>query len=125
MTEHTKGGINNKLVSKYISGYSGEVKSNLLKIRGLIADLVPEADEEMSYGIPTFNLNGKHMVHYAAFKNNIGFYPTPSGIEAFKDRLDKYKWSKGSVQFPFDKPIPYDLIKEMTLFREKEIKKVN
>jgi uncharacterized protein YdhG (YjbR/CyaY superfamily) len=70
--------------------------------------------------MPTFRLNSKNLVHFAAFKNHIGFYPVPSGIEAFKFELSRYKQGKGSVQFPFDKPVPYELVKKIVMFRVAE-----
>jgi len=73
----------------------------------------------MSYGIPTFYLNG-NLVHFAGFSSHIGFYPTPSGINAFKDELSTYKWARGSVQFPIDEPLPLDLISRMVKFRVQE-----
>ncbi len=82
------------------------------KIRKNIKDLVPEAVETISYEMPTFKLKGKNFVHFAAFKNHIGFYPTPRGISNFEEELSKYKHAKGSAQFPLDQPIPYDLIKK-------------
>jgi uncharacterized protein YdhG (YjbR/CyaY superfamily) len=81
---------------------------------------VPEAVEAISYQMPTFKLNGKNLVHFAAWKNHIGFYPVPSGIEAFKKELSPYKQGRGSVQFPIDKPIPYDLVKRIIEHRAKE-----
>ena len=84
-----------------------------------IREAAPEAREAISYRMPTFKLNG-NLVHFAAFKNHIGFYPTPSGIEQFKKELSLYKWAKGSVQFPLDKPIPFDLVKKIVIFRVKE-----
>ncbi|NWF63661.1 MAG: DUF1801 domain-containing protein, partial [Chloroflexi bacterium] len=80
------------------------------------------AEEAMSYGIPTFKLNGKNLVHFSAFKEHIGFYPTPSGIEKFKKELSAYEWAKGSVKFPLGKPIPYALIGKIVQFRVKEVK---
>jgi uncharacterized protein YdhG (YjbR/CyaY superfamily) len=87
-----------------------------------IREAAPEAVDAISYQIPTFKLNG-NLVHFAAFKNHIGFYPTPSGIEAFKKELSLYKGAKGSVQFPIDKPVPYDLVRKIVLFRVKENQK--
>ena len=89
-------------------------------MRHTIKKAAPEAVEAISYQIPTFKLNGKNLVHFAAFKNHIGFYPTSSGIEAFKEELSLYKGAKGSVQFPIKEPIPYDLVKKMVIFRVKE-----
>lgn len=85
----------------------------------LISETAPDATEAMTYGIPTFKLNG-NLVHFAAFKNLIGFYPTPSGIEAFKEAFTEYKVSTGTVQFPLNKPIPFDLIIEVVKFRVNE-----
>ena len=89
-------------------------------MRQTIKKAAPEAVEAISYQMPTFKLNGKNLVYFAAFKNHIGFYPIPSGIEAFKKELSSYKQGKGSVQFPIEKPIPYDLVKEIVIFRMKE-----
>ena len=75
----------------------------------------------MSYGIPTFKLNGKNLVHFSAFKEHIGFYPTPTGIEKFKKELSGYEGAKGSVKFPLNKPIPYALITKIVQFRVKEV----
>ena len=84
-----------------------------------MADFSEIRTEAISYQIPTFKLDG-NLVHFAAFKNHIGFYPTSSGIAAFEKDLSKYKTSKGTVQFPLDKPIPYDLVRKIVLFRVKE-----
>ena len=94
-------------------------------MRQTIRKAAPEAEEAIAYHMPTFKLNGKNLVHFAAFKNHIGFYPTPSGIEAFIKELSSYKGAKGSVQFPLDKPIPYDLVKKIVIFRVKENRKKN
>ncbi|HEX2393989.1 MAG TPA: DUF1801 domain-containing protein [Bacteroidales bacterium] len=107
-------------VDNYISGFSPDIQKILKEIRKIIRNAAPEAKEMMNYGIPTFKM-GENLVHFAGFKNHIGFYPTPSGIMAFKKELSVYKSSKGSVQFPLDKPIPYDLIKNITEFRVKEL----
>ena len=85
----------------------------------MVREAAPDAIEKISYQMPTFYLNG-NLVHFAAFKNHIGFYPTPSGISTFDDELDPYKRAKGSVRFPLDKPIPYDLIEKIVRFRVKE-----
>jgi uncharacterized protein YdhG (YjbR/CyaY superfamily) len=111
------------VIEKYIAEYPQEVQITLRKITEIIKKEAPDAEEAIVYGIPTFKLQGKNLVHFAAFKSHIGFYPTPSGIEAFKHELSAYKGAKGSVQFPLDQPIPYDLIKKITLFRIKEITK--
>jgi uncharacterized protein YdhG (YjbR/CyaY superfamily) len=113
----------NKEVDKYIAGFPKEVQEILEKLRKLIKKLVPEATETISYQIPTFVLGKRNLVHFAGYKNHIGFYPTPSGIEAFKKELTLYKFSKGSVQFPLDKEMPWKLIKRMVEFRVKEERK--
>jgi uncharacterized protein YdhG (YjbR/CyaY superfamily) len=106
-------------IGEYIGTFPEDVQRILEKMRQTIRDAAPEAVEAISYQMPTFKLNG-NLVHFAAFKNHIGFYPTPSGIEAFKKELSQYPGAKGSVQFPLDKPVPYDLVKRITLFRVKE-----
>ncbi len=108
-----------KTVDEHIAGFPKEVRKKLERLRNLIKQTAPNADEVINYGIPTYKLNG-NLVHFAAFKKHIGFYPTPSGIAAFKDELMEYKQAKGSVQFPLDKPIPYELIKKIVIFRLKE-----
>lgn len=106
-------------IDEYISQFPKNIQKNLEKIRTTIQEAAPEASEKISYGMPTFYLNG-NLVHFAAFKKHIGFYPAPSGIENFKDKLEEYKTSKGTIQFPFDKKIPYELISEIVKFRAKE-----
>jgi len=103
-------------IDEYISGFPSEVQEMLRKLRATIQQAAPEARETINYAMPTFTLKG-NLVHFAAYKNHIGFYPAPSGIEAFKDELQIYKWAKGSVQFPLDKPLPLDLISRMVKFR--------
>lgn len=106
-------------VDTYIAGFPPEIRSILQNVRQIIREEVPEAEEVINYAIPTYKLNG-NLVHFAAFKRHLGFYPAPSGIAAFKDKLNDYKHAKGSVQFPFDHPIPYDLIRRMVQFRKHE-----
>ena len=108
-----------KTVDGYIKTFPKDVQSILQRMRRTISEAAPEAVEAISYQIPTFKLNG-NLVWFAAFKKHIGFYPTMSGIEAFKKELSPYKRAKGSVQFPLDKPIPYDLVKRIVMFRVKE-----
>jgi uncharacterized protein YdhG (YjbR/CyaY superfamily) len=108
-------------MDQFISRYPPEVQTILQKIRTLIQKSAPGAEEAMAYGIPTFRLNGKNLVHFSALKNHIGFYPTPSGITKFKKELSAYEGAKGSVKFPLDKPIPYALIGKITQFRVKEV----
>lgn len=106
-------------IDEYIALFPEEIKEILTNIRKLIKENAPEASEKISYQMPTFFLNG-NLIHFAAFKNHIGLYPTPTGIDAFKEELSKYKGAKGSVQFPLDQPIPYDLIKRIVLYRVAE-----
>ena len=108
-----------KTIDGYIKTFPKDVRFILEKMRQTIRKAAPEAVEAISYQIPTFKLNG-NLVHFAAFKKHIGFYPTSSGIEAFKKELSPYKGGRGSVQFPIDKPIPYDLVRKITMFRVKE-----
>ncbi|NVO12040.1 MAG: DUF1801 domain-containing protein [Bacteroidales bacterium] len=103
----------------YICGFPNEVQILLEQVRSTIRQVAPEAEETIKYAIPTFVLNG-NLVHFAAFKNHIGFYPIPSGIEAFKKELSVYKQGKGSVQFPLDQPMPLELIAKIVKFRLEE-----
>jgi len=109
-------------VDEYISSKSANVRAILKKIRQTIKTAAPEAEEVISYNMPAYKYNGM-LVFFAAFKNHIGFYPAPRGIEAFKKELSAYKGAKGSVQFPLDKPLPFSLISKIVKFRMKENKK--
>jgi uncharacterized protein YdhG (YjbR/CyaY superfamily) len=106
-------------VDEYIAQFPQDVQQILIKIRTLIKELAPEAVEKISYQIPGYYLHGM-LVWFAGHEHYIGFYPTGSGIEAFKEELSGYKWSKGAVQFPLDQPIPYELIRKMVRFRIAE-----
>lgn len=108
-----------KDIDAYIASFPEDVRAILEKVRATIRKAAPGAEETISYRIPTFTLNG-NLVHFAAFKNHIGFYPGPTGIEAFKDELSAYEGAKGSVRFPLDKPIPLGLISKIVKFRVKE-----
>ena len=108
-------------IDQYINTFPKDIQNILQKVRQTISMVAPEVIESINYQMPTFKLNGKNLVHFAVWKNHIGFYPTPSGIEFFKKELSAYKWAKGSVQFPIDKPIPYDLIEKIVIFRKKEL----
>ena len=108
-------------IDAYIAGFPEDVQAILQQIRRTIHETAPEATEAISYGMPTFKLHG-NLVHFGAFKSHIGFYPVPSGMEAFKDELAGYKQGKGSVQFPLNKPMPLDLIRRMVEFRVQESK---
>jgi uncharacterized protein YdhG (YjbR/CyaY superfamily) len=108
-----------KTIDEYIAGFPHDVQEILEKIRITIRKAAPDAKETINYQIPTFTLNG-NLVHFAAFKKHIGFYPTPTGIEKFKRELAVYEGAKGSVKFPLDKPIPFALISRIVKFRVKE-----
>jgi uncharacterized protein YdhG (YjbR/CyaY superfamily) len=108
-----------KTIDEYIKTFPADIQGILEKMRQTIKEAAPEATEAISYRIPTFTLNG-NLVHFAAFKSHIGFYPTPSGTESFRKELSPYKGGKGSVRFPLDRPIPYALVKKMVAFRVKE-----
>jgi len=112
-------GTQAKNIDGYIAGFPNEVQEKLEKLRMTIRKAAPEAEETINYGIPTFSLNG-NLVHFAAFKNHIGFYPAPSGIEAFKKELSVYEGAKGSVQFPIEKSLPLNLVSKIVKFRVKE-----
>lgn len=106
-------------IDEFIVQFPPEVQDILQKLRKLIHEAAPEATEAIAYGIPTFRFHG-NLVHFSAFKNHIGFYPTSSGVSHFMDRLAPYELSKGTVRFPMDQPLPYDLIREIVAFRVKE-----
>ena len=108
-------------IDAYIAGFPDDVQAILQQIRRTIHEAAPEATEAISYGMPTFKLNG-NLVHFGAFKSHIGFYPVPSGMAAFQDDLAAYKQGKGSVQFPLNKPMPLDLIRRIVEFRVQESK---
>jgi len=106
-------------IDEYIQAFPPHIQDILYKIRQTIRKAAPEATEAISYQMPTFRLNG-NLVHFAAHKNHIGFYPTPTGTEAFKAKLAQYQGGKGSIRFPLDKPVPYDLIEKIVAFRVAE-----
>lgn len=107
-------------IEKYILQFPNNVQEILRNIRKIIKNNAPEAVELISYGMPSYKVNKKPLVYFAAFKNHIGFYATPSGHIRFQEELSGYKQGKGSVQFPIDQPIPYNLIEKIVLFRAKE-----
>lgn len=115
--EDNKSMVNS--IDEYISNFPPNVQEILKTLRGVIKETAPEAEEKISYRMPTFFLHG-NLVHFAAFKNHIGFYPDSSGIEAFKQELSQYKGAKGSVQFPIDRPLPYELISRIVKYRVAE-----
>jgi uncharacterized protein YdhG (YjbR/CyaY superfamily) len=106
-------------IDEYITTFPEDVQETLQELRATIKAAAPDATEKISYQMPTFYLKG-NLVHFAAFKNHIGFYPVPSAIEAFQDELSVYKRSKGAVQFPLDQPMPLDLISRLVKFRVEE-----
>lgn len=109
-----------RTIDEYIDAFPKDVQSTLRKLRQTIRKAAPAAVEAISYRMPTFKLNGRNLVHFAAYKNHIGFYPTPSGILAFEKELSPYRAAKGSVQFPIDKPVPYDLVRRIVAVRVQE-----
>ncbi|SES42222.1 iron chaperone [Psychrobacillus sp. OK032] len=106
-------------IDDYISTFPLDIQEILTTLRKVIQEAAPDAEEKISYQMPTFSLSG-NLVHFAAYKNHIGFYPTSSGITAFKKELSTYKSSKGAVQFPIGKPLPYELISEIVKYRVSE-----
>ena len=114
--------INYKTIDEYIDTFPKDIQEILIKLRQVIQKAAPEAKEAINYQIPTFKLNG-NLVHFAGYKKHIGFYPTPSAIEEFKKELDSYETSKGTIKFPLNKPIPYDLVRKIVEFRVLESSK--
>jgi uncharacterized protein YdhG (YjbR/CyaY superfamily) len=108
-----------KTIDEYIATFPKNVQSILEELRQAIRESAPKAEEAISYQMPTFKLNG-NLVYFAAWKNHIGFYPTSSATEAFKEELSDYEVTKGTVKFPLNKPIPFDLVKKMVRYRVKE-----
>ena len=106
-------------IDEYIAQFPDDIQIILQNIRRIVHDAAPDAQEKIAYQMPTFTLNG-NLVHFAAFKNHVGFYPTPSGTEKFKKEIAAYKAAKGSIQFPLDQPIPYELITKIVKFRVQE-----
>ncbi len=107
-------------IDEYISIFPADIQVILEKVRQAIHKATPEAAEAMSYAIPTFDLNGKHIVFFAGWKHHISLYPLPAGDEAFQQAIAHYKRAKGSIQFPLDKPIPYDLVEQIVTLLIKE-----
>jgi uncharacterized protein YdhG (YjbR/CyaY superfamily) len=108
-------------IDEYIAGFPPDVQQILEQIRSVIRAIAPDAEETIKYRMPTFVLH-ENMVHFAAFTNHVGFYPTPSGIAKFKDELSAYNCARGSVQFPIGEPIPLNLIKKIVSFRVQEVR---
>lgn len=110
----------NPLVEEYLQQFDGEIRNKLEQIRALIRKTIPQAQEKMAYGMPTYFYK-ENVVHFAGFKGHIGFYPTPSGTEEFKKDIGAYKSSKGAIQFEIGEPLPAELIKRIVEFRYDEI----
>jgi len=108
-------------IDEYIAEFPPETQEVLTELRLFIRELAPDATETISYAIPTFDLNGKHLAHFAGYKHHIGFYPTPTGMEAFAEELAPYKAGKGSAQFPLGQPLPKDLIRKIVEFRVAQL----
>jgi uncharacterized protein YdhG (YjbR/CyaY superfamily) len=108
-----------KNFEEYLVSFPTETQKIMVQLRETIKKAAPEADEVISYGMPSFKQNGR-LLYFAAFKNHIGFYPMMTGVEAFKTKLSSYKWGKGSIQFPLQKPLPLGLITKIVKFRVKE-----
>lgn len=108
--------IHSSEVDAYIASFPEETRAIMEQIREMVFRLVPEVTEKISYGMPGYFFNGP-LVYFAGYKKHIGFYPTPEGIEAFLEEISKYKWAKGSVQFPLNQPMPYDLIEAIIIHR--------
>ena len=106
-------------VDEYIANFSADVQEKLQQVRTAIKKTAPNAEEVISYSMPAYKQNGI-LVYFAGYKNHIGFYPAPSGIEAFKEALSPYKTSKGAVQFPIDKPLPLSLVSKIVKYRVKQ-----
>ena len=104
-------------ITHYISALQPEFQSRMNTIRSIVKEMAPDAVEKISYQMPSFYLNNRPLVYYASFKTHIGFYPIPSGLEAFKDELKGFKQGKGSVQFPINQPLPIELIKRIVAYR--------
>jgi uncharacterized protein YdhG (YjbR/CyaY superfamily) len=104
-------------IDDYIAGFPPETQARLEEIRAVIREEAPEATETISYAIPTFDLRGRHLCHFAAFRNHLSFFPTGHGADAFADELKAYKGGRGTVQFPYTQPLPADLIRRMVRYR--------
>jgi uncharacterized protein YdhG (YjbR/CyaY superfamily) len=112
-----------KTVDEYFAGQPADVQAVLFQVRNAVKEVAPNAKEVISYQMPAFK-QGSILVYYAAFKSHIGFFPTASAMEQFKDKLTQYKTSKGTIQFPYDKPLPLGLIKEIVQYRLKQTQKI-
>ena len=109
------------VVDAYVAGFSEPTRSVLAELRDLVRAAIPGATETMAYGIPTFDLHGKHVVHVAGYAGHVGLYPTPNGMEAFEKELAPYRSGKGTARFPLDAPLPIELIRRIVAFRVGEV----
>lgn len=108
-------------VDAYLAAFSGEVRAALDELRAVLREAVPGASETIAYGIPTIDLQGRHVVHFAGYARHVGLYPTPSGRAAFDAELSRYARGKGSVRFPLGEPLPVELIRRIAAFRVAEV----
>ena len=109
-------------INEYIAQFPKETQKVLEQIRAAIKKVIPDAEETISYAMPTFKLNKEYIIYFAGYKKHVSLYPAPRGVEAFKEILAGYKGGKGTVQFPLDKPIPYALITRITKYRLQKVK---
>ena len=107
-------------IDEYIADFPPETQKILEELRALVKEAAPDATETISYAIPTFDLNGRHLVHFAGYAKHIGFYPVPSAMQAFEEELAPYRHGKGSAQFRLDEPMPMDLVRRIVEFRVRE-----
>jgi len=109
-------------IDEYIAGFPPETRELLEEVRALVREEAPDATETISYAIPTFDLDGRHLCHFAAFKQHLSFFPTGQGADAFADELAAYKGGRGTVQFPYGTPLPTDLLRRMVRYRVAQVR---
>jgi len=109
-------------IDEYIAGFPDEVQGLLQEVRGVIRETAPEAEETISYGIPTFTLNGRYLIYFAAYKTHLSLYPAPVGVQEFEADMAAYRSGRGTLRFPYDRPVPFELIRRIVKFRVKESK---
>lgn len=114
-------GLDVRPVDAYVAGFDGDARTALVELRALLREAVPDATETISYGIPTLDLHGRHVLHYAGYARHVGLYPTPSGMVAFDADLARYARGKGSVRFPLGEPLPVELIRRIAALRVAEV----
>jgi uncharacterized protein YdhG (YjbR/CyaY superfamily) len=110
-----------KTIDEYIASFPKDVQTILEKIRRTIRKAAPDAEEKISYKMPTFTLKGDYLIYFAGYKKHVGLYPAPIGNAEFREMLSAYASGKGTVKFPFDKPVPFDLIRKIVKFRVKRV----